>query len=501
MILLVLACSTDAPKASSERSLEETLTAAVELDIEATGATAAAVSVIRNGEQVWSGGFGSHTKDGTPVTADTMFRVASLTKPMTAIAALQQVDEGCLAFSSAVDSHILDFEMQQQPGWAADLTVADTLRMTGGLADYQLQSGEDGDGEIDNFLEVFLQYGYFLSPPGRMYNYSNMNYVVAGRLVELCVDDFFRPYVEENVWNPLGMHNSEFSTEAVVNRGNYALGVTTHWPEQMGEEIVVDAESFAASHLWPAMGAWSSVNDLTNLALFLLHGNNDVLSSSLHQEMISPQADTLEGYADKSYGYGLVVKTGIDLDGAHYPVTMLSHVGSIYGSSAHIYVVPELDIGVVAIFNRDNVTPINSVLAALEISSHVSSVPSEEQPLPELDDYQGTYFNEFNIGDIVVTATKGTLTVDIPALNDAGVGYIPQLEAVRPDNFLLHHPDGGFDNLSFIRDESGAVEYLRQRNYVGLRTEETAATAQQRQSQAAPQDVWRQFEAHGSVFQ
>lgn len=478
-LFLLFACATENNQDVVERpSFDDDLRAAIALDIEATGATAFAMAVIKNDAVIWSDGFGDHTKNGTEVTADTLFRVASLTKPMTALSVLQQVQNGCLELNAPVDQYMTDFVINKQSELSSTLSVADTLRMTGGLFDYQVQTGDDGDGKIEEFLPYYLSGGVFLSPPGRMYNYSNTNYIVAGRLVELCTESYFRANMEAAVWGPLGMDSTTFSTANVVADGEYAMGVTTHWPDRPGEDVVVDAESFAASQLWPAMGAWSSVNDLAKLGLFLMNGNSDVLSTELFETMTRMQVDTEEGYPAKGYGFGVKIKTGIKMGKEHYPVTMLSHLGSVYGSSAHMYLIPELDVGVVAIINRDNASPINSVPLALDLAS--LSTPQEvTYDLPtEFSEYQGTFYNEFHIGRFNLTADESGLSVEIPALDQAGIGYTARLEPVRPDNFLLYYPDGTFDLLSFIRDSDEEVEYIRHRNYVGKRVDGASLTAE-----------------------
>ncbi|NCG18510.1 MAG: serine hydrolase [Rhodobacterales bacterium] len=499
-LLLLLSCVSEENPDTTESSFDADLREAIAQDIEETGATAFAMAVIKEGELVWSEGFGTHTKSGVPVTADTLFRVASLTKPMTAISVLQQVEDGCLDLASPVDAYIADFVMQQQPTMASELTVADTLKMTGGLVDYQLQTGDDGDGKIEEFLPFYLQDGFFLSPPGRMYNYSNTNFIVAGRLVELCSDSYFRSYMEEQVWGPLGMMNTTFSTSDVVANGDYAIGVTTKWPEQPDVEVSLDAESFAASQLWPAMGSWSSVNDLAKLGMFLMNGDSEVLSTALHEQMMIVQVDSEEGYPSKGYGYGLQVKTGIDMGDAHYPVTMVSHVGAVYGSSAHMYLVPELDIGVLAIINRDLAVPSNSVTIALGLDA-LSQRETVTTEIPtEFSDYVGSYYNAFNIGTFIITSDESSLRIEIPTLDQEGIGYDSQLEAVRPDNFIIHYPDDSFDNLSFLRDDSGAVEYIRHRNYVGERIEDSSLDSSPTSSANTPWD-WASVEANLSVFE
>lgn len=468
MIFFLLSCTqTDKNVAQDTTPFEDALIAAIEQDMLETGATAFSMAVLKEGAVSWSGGFGKGTKDDSSVSPQTLFRVASITKPMTAILTLQQVQEECLTLENPVDMYLNNFVMAQQPELSSTVLVKDTLQMTGGFVDYQLQSGEDGDGMIEGFIPAYLGNGYFLSEPGRMYNYSNPNFVVAGSLVEYCTDNYFRIAMEENLWSPLKMNRTTFETDTVVSDGSYAVGVTTYWPQNVGEEISVDAQSYSASHLWPAMGAWSSAEDLAQFGLFLMQGDTDILSADLFSEMQQQQVDTEEGYESKAYGYGLHVKDGIEMGGAHYPVTMISHSGTIYGYTSHMYLIPELEVGVIVLLNREKAVPANSVPIALGLAELVEPYEPDVSISNEVSEYTGEYYNAFNIGSMLLEETESGLGIEIPALDNANIEYDSTLESVRPDNFYIHYPDGSFDLLSFVRDEGGAVEYIRSRNYVG----------------------------------
>ena len=251
----------------------DALSAVVEAEMAELGVTAMSMAIVQGGVPVWSGGFGTLEPDGTTsVDADTLFRVASVTKPMTALAVLQNVDAGCLDLSDPVNVH-MPFEIDVQPEHSDALLVEHTLTHAGGLIDYELQTGQEGDGHIEPFLEEFQAAGGFLAPPGRMYNYSNTNLVVAGRLVELCADRPFRAYMEEEIWSPLGMDRTVFDQASVVEDGNHAAGITSLLEGADGAEQVVGPDAYSAAHLWPAMGAWSSADDLAQLAVFLLEGD------------------------------------------------------------------------------------------------------------------------------------------------------------------------------------------------------------------------------------
>ena len=447
------------------------LRVAIDEDMAEYDLSAMAVAVVRNGQTVWVEGFGTRSPDDSaPVDADTRFRIASITKPMTAIAVLQQVDAGCLGLSDLITDH-MPFDMRQQPGMAATMTVEHTLNMSAGLYDVDEQTGQDGDGQIEPFIRQVQVASTLLAPPGRMYNYSNTNSVLAGRLVELCTSDFYRPYMDAAVFGPLGLSRTTFDTDTVVNDGNYASGVSRYWDGSEETDTVLGPARYSASHLWPAMGAWSSARDLGRLMEFWMAGDPTVLSDALHAEMVASQVDREEGYADSGYGYGLKVKSGIDMDGAHYPVRMVSHDGVIFGYHAHAYAVPELGVGVVVLVNRELTIPMRTIAAGLSLADHV--VPTESTtPAPDPSTFAalaGTYTHDIVMGDFQFSVVDGNLEVRIPSLDASGVSYEPRLTALRPDNFELRI-NGGVELLSFIRDADGNPEYVRNRYYVGTRT-------------------------------
>jgi CubicO group peptidase (beta-lactamase class C family) len=504
LFLCLLACSEATEKTEILEDEEEqqyaALIAAIEEDMETLGATAFSMAVITDGAISWSQGFGTETKNATPVTKDTRFRVASLTKPMTAVATLQQVEQGCISLDSPVDAYINNFVMDAQPTIAEGLLVKDTLQLTGGLVDYDLQTGENGDGMIEEFLSIYLDNMFFLAPPGRMHNYSNPNMVVAGLLVEKCSDGFFHPYLQRNIWDPLDMSRTTMNTDDVVDDEDYAIGITTNWPNQVGEAVAVDAESYNASHLWPAMGAWSSVEDMAKFALFLMNGDDDILSSEMLSEMKSIQIDSEEGFPEKGYGYGIHIKNGIKMGDAHYPVEMIYHSGAIYGYSTHMYLIPELDVGVIALINRDKAIPAKSVPLALNLGSLVDPYEPNIEIPTDFTEYVGTYHNDFTMGSFILTESESGLEIEIPAFDQENITYQRQLEPVRPDNFLIHYENDTHDQLSFIRDESGSIEYIRNRYYVGKKQEGNSLLPIQSVVQNTNHSIWADWEEKISIY-
>lgn len=483
-LVLALGCSVDDGPTSFDSAGPEpyfdeaALREAVEFDLDAMGATALSLAVVDAGTVAWSGGFGTTRRGGSQaVDADTRFRVASVTKPMTSIALLQAVEEGCLNLDDAVADHI-PFRIGVQPQHSADFAVGHTLTNTGGLIDYELQTGQEGDGYLEPFLEEFQRSQGFLSPPGRMYNYSNTNFVVAGRLVEVCADQFFRPTLEDAVWGPLDMTRTAFDQATVLSDDNYAEGLTVLLEESGGALLDVGPTTYSAAALWPAMGAWSTAHDLASLGAFLLDGNPEVLSPAHLEAMTSTQVDREEGIDNAGYGYGLNVRTGINLAGAHYATTMVSHTGYLFGYSAHLYVFPDLDLAVAALVNADFAFPEKTLDAALRLADRMTPEPIPE---PDIDparfgDFVGVFNNPNVLGDFVFTLEGGTLSVEVPGLDAEGIAYERELVPVAPDNFSMQL-DGGVRRLSFLRDSAGEVEFVRNRYYVGEKTTQAAGPA------------------------
>ena len=153
------------------------------------------------------------------------------------------------------------------------------------------------------------------------------------------------------------MGRTALDQATVLADDDYAEGLTALLEQSNGALLDVGPSTYSAAHLWPAMGAWSSANDLAAFAAFLLRGEDDVLGAPLLDEMTRAQIDREEGVEGAGYGYGLKIREDVDLAGARYPVRMISHDGFLFGYSAHLYAIPELDLAVVALLNVDFAFP------------------------------------------------------------------------------------------------------------------------------------------------
>jgi CubicO group peptidase (beta-lactamase class C family) len=165
--------------------------------LDSTGLPGVSVVVTHGDEIVHATGAG-HDSQGNPVTADTPMRVASVSKSFTAAAVLTLVEDGRLD---------LDGQVADLMPFPRGVTVRQLLNQTSGIDDSSV-----GIGDLAA-THTLAEYVSRLSPtlsarPGTRWAYSNVNYDVAARLVEVVTQEPFDRYMREAVFEPLGMRDS-----------------------------------------------------------------------------------------------------------------------------------------------------------------------------------------------------------------------------------------------------------------------------------------------------
>ncbi|MHA6624613.1 serine hydrolase domain-containing protein [Pseudonocardia sichuanensis] len=157
-----------------------------------------AVAIVRGGEVVHTAGYGTDGH-GEPVTPRTPFRVGSLTKSFTAAAVLQLAAAGRITLDAPVQRHL--------PGFAAvsgRITVRHLLNQTSGLADSAVPTLNDTEQDLPQRV-ASLRGVQPVSEPGHEFHYSDVNYQVLARLVEVVSGEPWARYLAERVFAPLGM--------------------------------------------------------------------------------------------------------------------------------------------------------------------------------------------------------------------------------------------------------------------------------------------------------
>ncbi len=307
-----------------------------------------AVSVVNGGELVYSRGLGVADLDsGRPVTPETLFYIASATKPFTALAVALLDHEGVMELEAPITRYLPELELG--PPLAADeITLRDLLTMTHGI--------ENGgpvvfrtafSGEFTRAMLLELLAGYGPAETGRAFSYGNLGYNIAGLAVEAATGRSWKEVVDGKVLAPLGMT----STSAWRSRVDAARLAMPHAPSPDGFRRLPYTKDDANMHA--AGGHVTTVLDLARwLEAQLNQGVVDgerVFPAAVIAETHRQQAEQ-----DKQIGPFHRHGWGLGWDLATYDGELMLHrFGSYAGFRPHVSFLPERGLGVAVLANDE----------------------------------------------------------------------------------------------------------------------------------------------------
>ena len=169
--------------------------------------------VVHDGKVVVNKGYGYADKEKKiPVTKDTVFQIASVSKTFTALAVMQQVDKGKLKLDQDVQKYLGGLQIPNKTG--KPLTLFDMLTYTSGvdLPDITTITGPEYINHSIPMKEFFSKHmPTVVRPPGEAYTYDNVAFALAGFAVENVTSTPFSKYMEKNIFKPLGMKSTSLS--------------------------------------------------------------------------------------------------------------------------------------------------------------------------------------------------------------------------------------------------------------------------------------------------
>jgi CubicO group peptidase (beta-lactamase class C family) len=345
------------------------------------------VAVLDGGDIAWAKGYGvKEVGKDDPVTAETLFQAASISKPVAAMAALKLVEEGLLELDAPVNVYLESWKLPENEFTSnARVTLRHLITHTGGLTVHGFP-GYALDAPVATTVQVLDGSGPANTEPirvdtfpGSLWRYSGGGYTIMQLLLEDVTGKPFPQILREYVLDPAGMSLSSYEQPLPPERAVYAA--TAH----LSDGTVGDG----SWHLYPEMaaaGLWTNPTELARLALHVQAGYRGepgrVLSPQMTREQLTPGMG--------SWGLGFV------LEGEGEAATF-SHGGSNYGFKANFMAFVEGGRGVFVMTNGDR----GSALAE-EITLAVAAeygwpepqyreVPSEELSAEELQEIAGAY--------------------------------------------------------------------------------------------------------------
>lgn len=314
-----------------------------------------AVGIVEGDEVIHAEGFGVQSlATGSPITPDSMFRLASLTKPFVATAVLQLVEAGEVRLDAPVVDYLPAFRVgdERQIGL---VTVRHLLRHASGLP----RSYHDPEPPDDRAHYLRRNAGVRLAAaPGEQFLYSNLGYDILGEVVAEVSGHAFEDYLRDRVLAPAGMPTSTFPPAPV----DPSLVASPHLNGPQPILARVDPPHPANN---PSKGLVSSTRELCNWAITTLHlgrfGDRRILDATGYDELLSPPpSDRSGGEPDpetSAAGLGWFLGTRHGLRTVHKG-------GSLTGYGSSLILAPDQALGVVVLSNSHPV-PKDAIAAAL----------------------------------------------------------------------------------------------------------------------------------------
>jgi CubicO group peptidase (beta-lactamase class C family) len=246
----------------------------------------AAIAVVGDGEVFFLKGYGLADREQKVAVdpAATLFRIGSVSKPLTALAALQQVERGNLELDTDMNSY-LDFHVPEKDGTA--VTLGSLLTHTSGFEERRIGMAARDADDVEPLGEFLRR-----NVPARfaatrvVHSYSNLNYAFVGHLVEQASGRDFAAYMDDNVFAPLDMQSSSFAQPLPGElESRLAVGyVGGSGSRKPGER--------AYNRDYPASGAVSTAADMAQFMIAVLEdgqaNGNRVVSAETAAAYLAP---------------------------------------------------------------------------------------------------------------------------------------------------------------------------------------------------------------------
>ena len=352
--------------AAEERKIAET--------VAASGAPSVSVAVVEHGQVTYAKAFGKAALEPARVAdANTRYAMGSISKQFTVAAILLAAEQGKLSLDDKVSKYFPDFTR------ANEITLRQLLSHTSGYEDYAPQDYIIPEWTKPTTPEDLLN-KWAKKPldfdPGTQWQYSNTNYVLAGKIFEKATGEQLVPFLHKNIFEPLGMATAgdcsvTKTPEDAVAYTRYGLGPA--------RPALREAPGwyFAAGELC------MTPSDLAKWDIAFLQ--RKILSAKSYAEF---EREVLLNNGDYTH-YALGLELG-ELD--HIPA--ISHSGEVSGFLAESYMYPTRDVAVIVSSNQDGtdlITPLEREIAqwVLEPERRGRAASMGDAPRAELDQVQG----------------------------------------------------------------------------------------------------------------
>ena len=412
-------------------------------------------AAVANGEKtVWARGFGHTDKaDTIPATADTIYSICSISKLFTAIALMQQWEQGKVALDSPISDYLPWAQLADDPRESVPITLRGALTHSAGLpreVGFPYWTGPDFPFPSRAQIRERIGTQAPLYPASTTFQYSNLGLTLVGETVEATSGVPYADYVTANILQPLGLDD----TRPFLPMDLYGTRMPKGYGALRADLTRPEVNVFDAAGLTPAAGFTSSVNDLAKFASWTFRlaetGEADVLRASTLREMQRVHYLT----PDWKRGFGLGFATW-QADGTN----VVGHGGNCPGYNSSLAIAPSEKMAVAVAMNANgNANQVGDGIAALfKARGNAKPFDTPESGPVNLAEFAGTYDQQPWDGRAILIPWSGGLAALVLSA-DKPAETMVRLKPLGGDRFLVVNSAGEErEPVTFRRDAQGRI--------------------------------------------
>ena len=340
-------------------------------NLDSSQTVGAAAIVVRGDSTAYLHTFGvRRTGTSDPVTPNTVFRLASVSKGFTGVLALKLEEDGLLSMQDPVRQYIPDLLLKDSAS-TADLNIHQLLNHTSGLVPHAYDNLAEAGQEIREILPQ-LSVVDIAAPPGELYGYQNVLFSLFDTIASQVDGKNYGLLLYDRIFRPLGMRNASAGFDSLVWHPDVAFphihrsGRYTPLPMHTGYY-----------NLMPAAGVNASITDMGLWLKALLGCAPDVIGEGLLEKIASPQVYTplkrqytrnWDAFRERYYSYGWRI---YDYKGRR----IIYHGGYVRGYRAEAAFCPSENVGIAFLQNSPN------GLAGQVVPSFFNMLFAEQEPV------------------------------------------------------------------------------------------------------------------------
>lgn len=422
----------------------------------------AALGIVKDGKLVYANGYGiADLEHNIKITPSAVFYIGSVSKQFVTFCILLLEEQGKLNLDDNIQKYFPDF-----PDYGAPLTIRNFIHHTSGVRDYLTLMDLKGRNYLDQ-IEVEEVYALIKRQttlnftPGDQYLYSNSCYFMLALIVEKVSGESIRKFAKKNIFDPLGMKNSQFYDDNTDLINNKVFSYSKNENKEIGFDNLIMRFELVGSG-----GVYSTIDDLylwdQNFYKNKLGRGGQTIINKMHEDGVLNNGE--------SAGYAFALHNDM-----YKGLRTVSHSGSLAGYRAQLVRFPDQKFSVIILANRDDSNPVGKSYQVadvilkdklIEVETNEGTSSKKSEPVVatktnselNLTDYVGSYYSIELDATYVIYKEGDRLLVKIPSTEPMEL----KLEGV--DQFSTDWINFRFNrnsNVSNFELDAGRVKNLK----------------------------------------